>query len=389
MDRSLILAVTLATAFVTFKTSAAFNTAGRPIAVDDGYTVSSGSTLAVAAPGVLANDTDPDGEALTTVLVSGPSHGVLTFARDGSFIYRAEAGFVGEDTFLYVANDGHTVSLRATARINVIGTNPPPVVSIVSPSDNAVKSCPAAFNVVADAADSGGTIQKVHFFLNEVAVAEVARPPFYFAASNCAPGSYRMLAVATSSTGLSTTSAPVTIEVISSAPAAGPIAFNELTGLFEQSVVISNRTSEAWSGGVRLVVSNLGSNQLQNATGAAGSDPYVETLDPVPSGVSAAFVLQYLVPDGGSTPTPMFVAVPLLIAEPHELPRITSITPTSNEMVAIQFTSQTGGVYYVQCSEDLVQWKIETTPIISAGASTLALRPRMGGKCFYRIIRLP
>ena len=45
------------------------------MAVDDAYSVTENTTLTVPAPGVLGNDTDPDGDTLTAVLVSAPQHG--------------------------------------------------------------------------------------------------------------------------------------------------------------------------------------------------------------------------------------------------------------------------------------------------------------------------
>src|SRR5205807_685692 len=49
-----------------------------PVAVDDAYRTDEDTTLTIAAPGVLANDSDVEGDALTAILVSGPSHGSLT-----------------------------------------------------------------------------------------------------------------------------------------------------------------------------------------------------------------------------------------------------------------------------------------------------------------------
>ncbi|MFA9566423.1 MAG: gamma-glutamyl-gamma-aminobutyrate hydrolase family protein, partial [Acidimicrobiales bacterium] len=43
--------------------------------------------LNVAAGGVLANDSDLEGNPLTAVLVSGPSNGTLSLNADGSFSY--------------------------------------------------------------------------------------------------------------------------------------------------------------------------------------------------------------------------------------------------------------------------------------------------------------
>jgi VCBS repeat-containing protein len=95
-----------------------------PQAVDDSYAVSVGSPLVVSAPGVLGNDIDVDGDALSAVLVAGPAHGTLTFNADGSFLYTPDATFVGADSFTYQANDGHLDSNVATVAIQV---DAPPV----------------------------------------------------------------------------------------------------------------------------------------------------------------------------------------------------------------------------------------------------------------------
>ena len=70
--------------------------------------------LQVAAPGVLGNDSDPDGNTLLAQIVSQPAHGTLTLNADGSFTYTPTAGFSGGDTFTYAAWDGTTVSTPAT-----------------------------------------------------------------------------------------------------------------------------------------------------------------------------------------------------------------------------------------------------------------------------------
>src|SRR5207237_5702252 len=60
-------------------TGTVLNDDHAPVAVPDSYSTPEDTTLTVPAPGVLANDADADGDALTALLVSGPSHGTLTW----------------------------------------------------------------------------------------------------------------------------------------------------------------------------------------------------------------------------------------------------------------------------------------------------------------------
>src|SRR5436309_477509 len=98
-----------------------------PVAVNDAYAVSEDTTLTVNVPGVLGNDTDIDGDALTAVLVSGPSHGTLTLNPDGCVSYNPAPGYNGPDSFSYKANDGAADSDVATVTITVHAENDAPV----------------------------------------------------------------------------------------------------------------------------------------------------------------------------------------------------------------------------------------------------------------------
>ncbi len=98
-----------------------------PVARPDAYEVDFEGVLSVAAPGVLANDTDADGDELTAILVSTTANGTLTFNSDGSFLYIPRAGFSGTDTFRYKANDGELDSNIVTVTITVKAAPPQPV----------------------------------------------------------------------------------------------------------------------------------------------------------------------------------------------------------------------------------------------------------------------
>jgi subtilisin family serine protease len=88
-----------------------------PVANVDSYSVTVGQTLAVSAPGVLGNDTDADGDALTATLVSGVANGSLTLNANGSFSYTPSTD--ADTSFSYKANDGTVDSNTATVSIQV------------------------------------------------------------------------------------------------------------------------------------------------------------------------------------------------------------------------------------------------------------------------------
>lgn len=101
-----------------------------PVAVNDSRTTPFGAVLNVPAPGVLANDSDPEAQPLTAQLVSNPASGALTLNANGSFVYVPTGGFSGADSFTYRAFDGAQVSNLATVAITV-GGNQAPIFSVV------------------------------------------------------------------------------------------------------------------------------------------------------------------------------------------------------------------------------------------------------------------
>jgi uncharacterized delta-60 repeat protein len=94
------------------------------------------STFGTGA-GVLANDTDVDGDLLLGVtLVTGPQHGTLKLNADGTFSYTPDANFHGTDTFTYRANDDRDTGNLATVTINVRPVNDAPVAADQSATTN-------------------------------------------------------------------------------------------------------------------------------------------------------------------------------------------------------------------------------------------------------------
>ena len=100
-----------------------------PVANNESYTINEDTPLVIAAPGLLANDSDIDGDPLTAVQVSGPTNGALTLNANGSFTYTPNANFQGTDSFTYRASDGTAQSNLATVSITVNAVNDVPVAS--------------------------------------------------------------------------------------------------------------------------------------------------------------------------------------------------------------------------------------------------------------------
>jgi hypothetical protein len=133
-----------------------------PVAGNNSYSVAAGSVLNVVAPGVLANDSDPDGDPITAVLVSAPSHGSLSLNSSGAFSYTPLPGYSGSDAFSYRATDGQLSSASASVTITVnAAPNKPPVAandSFTAPKRTAGSYTAQVFDVLANDQDPDGSL---------------------------------------------------------------------------------------------------------------------------------------------------------------------------------------------------------------------------------------
>ncbi len=108
-------------ATVTITVNAQYDPA---VAVDDNYLTATGQTLLVSpGNGLLANDLNPDGLALSAQLVDNVDHGTLSFTSIGVFSYTPAAGFTGVDSFQYRVFD--TVGTSNVATVTITVDTPP------------------------------------------------------------------------------------------------------------------------------------------------------------------------------------------------------------------------------------------------------------------------
>jgi VCBS repeat-containing protein len=130
-----------------------------PISSADAYTIDEDGVLTVdAASGVLANDTDADGDMLSASLVAPPANGTVTLNADGSFSYTPNANFTGVDTFTYVANDGGLDGEATSVTIEVAPVADAPIsaADAYSVDEDGVLTVDAASGVLANDTDADG-----------------------------------------------------------------------------------------------------------------------------------------------------------------------------------------------------------------------------------------
>jgi subtilisin-like proprotein convertase family protein len=93
---------------------------GGPLANGESYQANAGLSLSIpAASGVLANDTDPDNDALTVKLVQRPAQGSVDLQPDGGFTYTPNKTANGSDSFTYLVKDPDGQNAQATADFQI------------------------------------------------------------------------------------------------------------------------------------------------------------------------------------------------------------------------------------------------------------------------------
>jgi VCBS repeat-containing protein len=88
---------------------------------------------------ITLSGTDPDGNPLTYIIVTQPTHGTIS-GTGANITYTPDANYFGPDTFSYKVNDGTTDSNTATVTLNVTPVNDVPVAnnqSVTTPEDTA------------------------------------------------------------------------------------------------------------------------------------------------------------------------------------------------------------------------------------------------------------
>lgn len=129
-----------------------------PTGLADAYFVDEDGSLSISADeGVLANDSDAEGDSLWAVLIASPENGTLTLNSDGSFTYAPDADFYGTDTFTYAASDDYSQSSAIAVTITVAAVSDAPRAAadtLTIPADDGTQALDVLAN---DSTDPDGT----------------------------------------------------------------------------------------------------------------------------------------------------------------------------------------------------------------------------------------
>lgn len=134
-----------------------------PTAVDDAVTTNEDAGIPVA---VLANDSDPDGDALAVTAVTQGTYGDVTLDPDGTITYTPNADFNGSDDFTYTVGDGQGGSATGTVSVTVTPVNDPPsftmgpdqVINEDAGPQTVAEGEPLTFTVTATDVDADGAL---------------------------------------------------------------------------------------------------------------------------------------------------------------------------------------------------------------------------------------
>lgn len=272
-----------------------------PVATADAYATDEDTPLVVSAPGVLANDADDDDDALTAVLVSGPTNGILSLNTDGSFTYTPAVNFNGADSFTYLANDGTADGNTVAVTLTVTAVNDAPVATAnVYATTESTPLTVAAPGVLGNDTDADG----------DPLTALLVFPPAIGSVTLNLDGSFTYVPP----TGFSgqdsftyraddgtTASSPVTVTINVAAVNEAPVALDDLATVAEDSPstpvnVLANDTDA--DGDFRTIIA-----VTQGANGSVSFNLAVVSYTPNPN-YSGADSFTYTIEDGnGGTDT--------------------------------------------------------------------------------------
>ncbi len=102
-----------------------------PVAVDDGFSGYENTPFVINTAQFLANDADPDGDALAVTQVANAQHGTVEIQADGQVRFTPDHDFYGQASFQYLVSDPYGGQTWATAFLHVEHVNKAPIIEAI------------------------------------------------------------------------------------------------------------------------------------------------------------------------------------------------------------------------------------------------------------------
>ncbi len=181
-----------------------------PTAVDDAVTTVEDTAVTVD---VLANDSDPEGDALVVGSVTQPANG--TVVNNGTSVtYTPDLNFYGVDTLTYTADDGKGGQATATVTVTVTAVNDPPIA--VAAADPMSGSAPLTVTLDGSGSSDPEGIQDYEWDLGDGASAYGATATHTYTAA----GTYEVTLYVFDTAGLNDSASLSITVVVNTAPVA-------------------------------------------------------------------------------------------------------------------------------------------------------------------------
>lgn len=216
-------------------------------------------TTVTGLTAIVVTFTEPvTGVNASDLLVTGIPAGAVNSADNTTFNFTFPQPPFGAVTVRWATNHGIADveagnafdPTRFGGQWNYTLVNPLPTVALTSPTNGAYILAPANIPLGATASDNDGTIARVEFLEGAASLGVVSNAPYSLIRSNAAAAFYTFRAVATDNSGISITSAPVSVNVVTALPAfltRGPYLQSGST----TSAIVRWRTDQFTDGVVR------------------------------------------------------------------------------------------------------------------------------------------
>lgn len=190
--------------------------------------VPAASTTVTGLTAIAVTFTEPvTGVEASDLLVNGAPASLVSSVDNTVFDFAFAQPLFGTVTIRWATNHGIMDieagnafdPTRFGGQWNYTLVNPVPSVTLTSPTNGAYILAPANIPLRATATDNDSTITQVEFFEGAVTLGVLTNSPYNLTRSNATEGVYTFRAVATDNTGLSATSAPVSVNVVTNLPA--------------------------------------------------------------------------------------------------------------------------------------------------------------------------